>query len=383
MLCLQHKNKEMKTLDYSDLKKGLTIADLKEQQLIIYEAIVGSTAYGTNGPNSDIDKKGIFILPYYYHLAGIYIPQVADEKNDNVYYELLTFMKHIINSNPGSIELLNVLTKFVTIYNPEYMQPLFDYREKLVTKQLKQSFGNYAITQIKKARGNNKKIVNPVDKERKTPLDFCYIMNLETSGTTTLRSYLDKRNMNPDNCGLISLNNARDCYMLFYSEEIPYKGVINKDGTSNEIRLSSIPKGEVPIANMIYNKDGYVKHCKDYKEYWDWVEKRNEDRYQTNISHGAEYDSKNLGHCVRLVKMCIEIARQKKVNVWREDSEFLLKVKGGHFKYDEIMQIVDELVILMDEAFEQSDLPENVNVEEIVELFYNINTKFQKDEFGN
>lgn len=58
----------------------MTIQDLKEQGLIIYEIITGSQAYGTSTPESDVDIKGIFILPVEYILTNRYIPQVADEK---------------------------------------------------------------------------------------------------------------------------------------------------------------------------------------------------------------------------------------------------------------------------------------------------------------
>ena len=44
--------------------------------------------------------------------------------------------------------------------------------------------------------------------------------------------------------------------------------------TSNDLRMSSIPKSEImKYEILIYNKDGYQSYCKDYKEYWEWVEK--------------------------------------------------------------------------------------------------------------
>ena len=41
----------------------MTIANLRQQDLIIFEAISGSRAYGTNLPHSDTDLKGVFVLP--------------------------------------------------------------------------------------------------------------------------------------------------------------------------------------------------------------------------------------------------------------------------------------------------------------------------------
>ena len=36
---------------------------IRKNNLIIFEAISGSQAYGTNTPESDIDIRGVFVLP--------------------------------------------------------------------------------------------------------------------------------------------------------------------------------------------------------------------------------------------------------------------------------------------------------------------------------
>ena len=40
----------------------MTIEQLRNSGMIIFEGIVGSQAYGIATPASDIDKKGVFIL---------------------------------------------------------------------------------------------------------------------------------------------------------------------------------------------------------------------------------------------------------------------------------------------------------------------------------
>ena len=80
---------------------------------------------------------------------------------------------------------------------------------------------------------------------------------------------------------------------------------------------------------LYFNKDGYSVYCKKYKEYWEWVGKRNEARYNTTMSHGKNYDSKNMMHVFRLLLMAKEIAEEGKINVYRNDREFLLSIKEG------------------------------------------------------
>ncbi len=80
---------------------------------------------------------------------------------------------------------------------------------------------------------------------------------------------------------------------------------------------------------MHFNKDGYSIYCKEYKTYWDWVEKRNDTRFEHNKSLGKNYDAKHMMHTFRLLNMAEEIALYKEVRVFREDRDFLLSIRNG------------------------------------------------------
>ena len=82
----------------------MTIQDLKDRGLIIFECITGSNAYGTNLPTSDIDIKGVFIQPLEDILGFGYVEQVNDEKCDVTYYELRRFLELISTANPNLLE---------------------------------------------------------------------------------------------------------------------------------------------------------------------------------------------------------------------------------------------------------------------------------------
>jgi hypothetical protein len=181
---------------------------------------------------------------------------------------------------------------------------------------------------------------------------------------------------------LVNLPHARDLYALFYDQyaltegSIGYRGITNADDTSNEVRLSSIPKGQSSVATMIYNKDGYTKYCKDYKEYWDWEEKKNQDRYNTNMEHGKGYDVKNMMHCIRLVRMATEIAEQKKVIVKRPDAAELMLIRNGEMEYDALLQEAETKIKLLDELYANSNLPDSINRDFVNELLVNFRIKF-------
>ena len=132
-------------------------------------------------------------------------------------------------------------------------------------------------------------------------------------------------------------------------------------GKSTSVRLSSVEKGVLPICYANYNEDGYKSHCKRYKEYKEWEEKRNKVRYESNLK--KNYDARNMSECVRLVKLCTEIAKGEGVKLNRKniDREFLLAIKHHKYEYDELMEIVVGMTNEMEEAVKASTLPDDIS----------------------
>jgi len=348
----------------------MTLEELKESGHIIFECISGSRAYGLDTPTSDTDIRGVFVLPKSMYYSLEYIDQVNNETNDIVYYELKKFIELCGKNNPNILELLNVSEDCILQKNP-----LFDQikLELFLSKQCKKSFANYAFTQIKKARGLEKKIVNPMEKERKSVLDFCFIYEDGTS--VPLQTFLAENNIKQAQCGITNIPHLKDCYNIFHNKNIPYKGII-KSENANELALSTIPKGEKAIGLLFFNKDNYLSYCKKYKEYWSWVKKRNEERYKTTISHGKNYDSKNMMHTFRLLRMAKEIAVENTIHVKRSDRKFLLEVKHGKYEYDELVTWATELKTELETLYVNSSLPERPNLKLINELLITIRTEF-------
>jgi hypothetical protein len=343
----------------------MTINDLKKDNLLLLDCISGSRAYGLHTPQSDIDKKGVFLLPKkaYYGLA--YTEQVNNETNDEVYYELKRFVDLLAKNNPNILELLNTPADCIKFRHPvmDLLKP-----EIFLSKLCKQSFAGYAQSQIKKAKGLNKKIVNPVDKERKSVLDFCYVIYQQQS--ISLNSWLNKHGFSQTECGLVNISHMREVYAIFHNNQLStghLKG-ISSGIEANDISLSSVEKGIEPLAVLSFNKDGYSKYCKDYKEYWDWVEKRNDVRYEGTLEHGKNYDTKNMMHTFRLLNMAEEIAQEGKVNVRRHDRDFLLKIRSGEFSYEELVELANVKIYSIDELYDKSTLPEVPNLMKAEEI---------------
>jgi hypothetical protein len=151
---------------------------------------------------------------------------------------------------------------------------------------------------------------------------------------------------------------------------IGYSGMVGE--RSESLRLSSVSKGEKPICYASFNKNGYVKHCVDYKNYKDWEAHRNPIRYESNLK--KSYDAKNMSECFRLMKCGIEVANGEGFNVDRTniDREFLLDVKNHKFEYDELIEKLNALKEEMNRAMEASKLQDDVDIDFVNSLYLKI-----------
>ncbi len=339
----------------------------RDNKYLLLKCISGSQAYGLALPHSDTDIKGVFVLPKEEFYGLTYVDQVNNETNDEMFYEVRKFFDLLLKNNPNLLELLDTPDDCVLYKHPVMLNVK---SEMFLSKLCAQTFGQYAYAQIKKARGLNKKILNPLDKKSKTILDFCYVVKGHSSIPST--QWLDEMNYDQKDCGLVAIDHMRDMYAVFHAsqvnEAIKFSGIYSGD-TANDVSLTSIPKGIESVAVLSFNKDGYSKYCKDYKLYWEWVEQRNKERYENTVSHGKNYDSKNMMHVFRLLNMAEEIARFKQVNVRRPEREYLLKIRAGEFEYQDLVNQAEEKIQVIDELFRKSDLPEcpdTLKIEEIL-----------------
>jgi predicted nucleotidyltransferase len=387
--------------------KQITHEFLVENGLILFETIVGSQAYGTQTPTSDIDKKFVYILPQDYILGTGYVEQINVDK-DYVGWEIKRFLELMGSNNPTVLELLNSPEDCIVSKHPLF-DMIIEHKDDFITKICKDSFGGYARQQIKKAKGLDKKQNWEKDKvTRKDVLDFVYVIE----GEKSIPWKVWNTRYNEKFCGVVNVPNARDLYAVYFdvdanncfNEKIPehmreaakawrkeegesmgfgYKGLVKTGeganaAESNQLRLSSIPKGQTPICNVIYNKDGYTMHCKDYKEYQEWLENRNEARYVETQEHGQRIDGKNMMHCMRLIRMAQEIGAGKGIIVRRPDAQELLSIRRGEVDLTNLIEMADQAIEEMDSIFDNSDLPKKVNPE----LVNNLLVKIRKEFYG-
>jgi len=349
-----------------------TIDTIRKHKSIIYECISGSRAYGLALPTSDTDIKGVFVLPKKIFYSLTYVDQINNESNDIVFYELKRFIDLLIKNNPNLLDLLSAPDDCII-----YKDPIMDLikPEMFLSKLCMTTFAEYAIAQIRKAKGLNKKISNPISKERKSILDFCYVV--KDQGAIPLKEWLEEKGYQQEKCGLVKIDHMNDIYGLYYdpSDMVKFKGIMPKEN-SNEVAVSSVPKGMERAGILSFNRNGYSMYCKEYKEYWEWVDKRNAERYENTVAHGKNYDAKNMMHVFRLLDMAEEIALYKKVIVRRPNRDYLLSIRKGDFMYEDLVKQAEEKIERVKELYNLSDLPEFPDKNKAEELLVQMREEF-------
>jgi hypothetical protein len=231
------------------------------------------------------------------------------------------------------------------------------------------------MSQIKKAASTGKKFnIEDSKMVHKTPFDFTYYYKDDKS--FILSDYLKQAKLLQEKCGLVRIDHMKDCYALYYDyNNLGYRGIIGEK--SNEIRLSSIPKGEISLLMIYYNVEAYSKYMKEYKEYNQWLENRNVNRFVDVINHGQEdgnsrIDGKNMSHTVRLLNIAREISETSTFSVKRPNAEYLLQIKRGEVPLKEIMEYANKEIAGLEELYKNSNLPDEVDPAFVKELLLKI-----------
>ena len=259
--------------------KKYNFEEIKKRNLLIYNYLRGSHCHGISTPLSDEDYCGVYLAPVEQILGlGLdYQDQISNETNDIVWYELQKFMNLLLKSNPTVLEALFVDDKYVEYEHP-IMTEIKKHKEKFLTKKCFDSFFSYAKSQIKKARGLNKKINWEVP-ERKGILDFVYTYHKQ--GSSKIQNWLEYRNLKQKYCGLVNVPNMHDNYSVFYDWGNHF---LNENVTFKDLK-------EAYLDDNVYDIINIVKRLKNGEKNLDLVNKLHKAQFKNMVNFIMEkYD---------------------------------------------------------------------------------------------
>lgn len=348
---------------------------------VLFECIAGSRAYGTTNKASDEDRRGIFAVP-----AAAYLDlerpadQVGDERGNTVFYTLRRVIELLTQANPNILELLYMPDDCVIRSSAE-MNLLIESRQIFITRKCADTHAGYAMSQIKKARGQNKWINNPKPSEPPKKEDYCYVIPWGVNDASARPSRpvaLSKIGWPLQEYHAAKLEHAPDTYRLYHYGQ-GARGVFRGD----VLVCESIPEANESThfrGLLLYNEQGWKQALIDHNNYWAWRRNRNDARWQQQEQGELDFDAKNMMHTVRLLlsgKSLMEHGRPI-VRFEGEPLALLMSIREGKKSFDEIMTLANSILEECEHLKKKSSLPEDCDPERASALLLAITSHWER-----
>jgi predicted nucleotidyltransferase len=127
---------------------------------LIYKVVAGSQAYGLAREGSDIDIRSVCIPPKPYLLGLNEFEQFENPTHDIVIFALRKFVRLALGCNPNIIEILHVEPQHILFINA-FGERLRAAREIFLTRRAAETFGSYAIAQLRRLERHHRWIIEP------------------------------------------------------------------------------------------------------------------------------------------------------------------------------------------------------------------------------
>ena len=329
---------------------------------VLFTCVAGSRAYGTHTYESDEDIRGVYAVR-----ADRYLdletppPQLADERGNSVYFSLRRFIELLAVANPNVLELLFMPQDCVKSSTLE-MDRLIHARNMFITRQCGDTHIGYAMSQIKKARGQNKWVNQPKTSNPPTKEEFCYVIPRErlrqTDGNPCRPISLLLTNWNLAEYHAARLEHAPNVLRLYYYGP-GARGVFRGD----LLVCESIPESdESPrfAGLLLFNEQAWRQSLADHHNYWNWRSERNDARWRKQETGDLDFDAKNMMHTLRLLLSGRSILQNGSpiVRFSGNDLELLMDIRAGKLNFDQIMEIANGVMADCERLKSSTTLPD-------------------------
>lgn len=293
----------------------MTFERIRKEGHLLYEYVRGSVAQGISTPESDVDQGGVFIAPKktLYGLGNSYQNEVSDKRHDTVWFELKRYGELLCKSNPNLLESLFVPDDKRLFVHPLFEKYILSERDRFVTQKCFDAFTKYAFDQIKKAKGLNKKVNNPMS-ERKDLLDFCYV-DIGNGKSIPLKKQMSSYGYNQRYMGACVIPHMREMYSIYYDfgSHLYYENTSEEDIVKAYRSFEDTPLKR--FSRVLFNcfllqrfGDEFYKYYQDYSisdAYRFFMENRN--LKFKGLVHPDEIDKSNELRLSSIPKDCVPL----------------------------------------------------------------------------
>lgn len=329
--------------------------------------LTGSRLYGIDNPDSDYDYKGICIPPVQYFFGDSHFEQLDSfvdpdclypvlTNTDSQIYNLKKYVHLALINNPNILELLWVAPEHYIVRTP-LADRLIALRELFLSTKVYYSFSGYAWAQIKKVkthkgwldayRTNSDFFNTPPD-----PKD--YGLQENPLRKEQLNSFLEFL--------YVLLEDAAQYHQI--KEEVfaqfDFKGLLKQKQLDKKVldAVQYYTRSTNDFMTLLHNTQRYMQALQEYEAFHSWKANRNSNR--AAIEEQCGFDGKFVSHAFRLLKMGVEILNGQGVIPDRRvagDADYIRSIRNGEIEYEEIIQQVDSLMVDLETAKNNTQLP--------------------------
>ncbi|MFZ5892697.1 MAG: DNA polymerase beta superfamily protein [Myxococcota bacterium] len=361
----------------------------------IFVTLAGSQAHGTARADSDLDLRGICVMPLEQRLslfatfeqdasplagpvwnsvearvrAHTSAARALGTKTESVVFELAKFLKLCVQANPNALEILFADERDWLFETPAWLT-LRAERHLFLTRRVEESFLGYAVAQLKRIRTHRAWLLAPPS-EAPTREAF----GLPPAATINRD---DQNRLEQSIAGKLESYGIADLEMptelratLTHKWRELVRDVLScsEDELSNRLRAVASSGVSIPVevVNALNAEKRYLAAVKSWEAYRTWQRERNPQRAALEARFG--YDTKHAMHLVRLLRMGLEAIEEKDLFVRRADAAELLSIRDGALSYDELLCLSTDLEGRIKEACQRSTLPTKVDEARVDALF--------------
>ena len=333
----------------------------------IFELRFGSNLYGTNGPNSDLDIKSIYIptareivLGNYKKTINTSRPKAICERNnkDDIDLEVVSLCRYLELLTEGQTMALDMLFAaphiMHTYINPKLWhiwQHIYVNKEKLLSKDVT-AFIGYSRTQAAKygIKGSRMEAL-------KQTLDLLNTFHIHTR-LGDYEPHIIK--LVEDNVKVVSF------------EKEPLIQIVQLLG-ANKVNL--VPHLQVCNRKLPFGAD--IKFCKMVlQKIFDEYGSR---AHKAHLDGGKDY--KALSHAVRVNSEGLELLETGHITFPRPDAELLKKIKNKELPFEEIGEIIEQGLVDLVEAQKNSKLRDKPDLEWRDQFLFEVYSEVVKNEY--
>jgi len=351
---------------------------------ILITLVGGSQSYGLATEHSDHDLRSVFhadlkdllgleSCPDTYELkeaeGNTRIIHGKEERCDEVFYELKKFFLLLMTTNPNIIEMLFVNDEHI-LKMDERVEIIFESRNIFLSKKARYSFAGYATSQLGRIKTHRSWLISP---PKKSPERSDY-------GLPAMPQYSKDQFSAFKKLVSYTLESKReyfDTHLEFQKlyDKIDWDQCVNEYDEEQWKLTQTMMNADSNFMDILKREFSYKNAVTYYNQYLNWQKNRNPSRSKLEEKFG--YDTKHATHLVRLLTQAKEILSTGTLHTCRTgiDADFLMDIRNGKYKYEEILEFSESLNREMDEIYKTCDVlpvePDKIKIKELYNLLLN------------